>query len=149
MALLHTASETIGFMRKLESESAKFYQDLAERYKKDEDALLAFAKENGKWMTQIERAYYSVITDAIEGCNAFHLDPNEYALDTQLGKTASYADALGKALQIEEKIVKFYSDGNEQTKSLLADVPRNFAIVARKRNNDRLPKLRALIERES
>jgi hypothetical protein len=145
---LHTAAEVISFMRELEGKGAKFYTDLAEKYKKDEDVLLAFAKENEKYVKQIEGAYYSVITDAIEGCNAFNLDANKYALDTELEKCASYNDALAKAVQIEEQMLKFYSDGNEQSKSLLADVPRNFVIVARKRTENRLPKLRALMERK-
>ena len=47
------------------------------------------------------------------------------------------------ALAIEDKIIGCYNDGAEQSKSLLADVPRNFKIVARKRNN-RIPRLKSL-----
>ena len=143
---LHTASETISFARKLENESAKFYQDLALRYAQDEDVFLSFAEENGKNVVQIERAYYGVITDAIEGCFAFDIEPDGYTFKTELAENASYSDALDMAIEMEEKIIKFYSDAAEQSKSLMADVPRNFVIVAKKRNN-RIPKLRSLVEK--
>ena len=140
---LHTASETISFAKELEEMSAKFYEDLAQRYSKDEDVLLSYAKENKKYFTQIQRAYYSVITDAIEGGYAFDLDPDEHTLDTELPEKASYSDALDKAVEIEEKIVEFYTVAAEQSMSLMADVPRNFKIVARKRSN-RISKLKSL-----
>ena len=132
---LHTASETISFAKKLENESAKFYQDLSQRYTEGEAVFLSFAKENEKNVTQIERAYYGVISDAIEGCFAFNINPDEYTFTTELAEKASYSDALDKVAEIEEKIISFYTDAAEQSKSLMADVPRNFAIVAKKRKN--------------
>lgn len=143
---LHTASEVISFARKLENESAKFYQDLSQKYAQDKDVFLSWAKENAKNIVQIERAYYGVITDAIEGCFAFDVNPTRYALETELAEKASHTDALAKATEMEEKIVRFYSDAAEQAKSLMADVPRNFVIIARKRN-ERISRLRALIEK--
>jgi len=140
---LHTASETVSFAKELEEKSANFYENLAQRYSKDEDALLSYAKENKKYFTQIQRAYYSVITDAIEGGYAFDLDPDEYTLDTELPENASYSDAVDKVVEIEEKMIKFYTDAADQSMSLMADVPRNFKIVARKRRN-RIPKLKSL-----
>jgi len=143
---LHTASEAVNFARRLEDESGKFYEDLSQRYTQDAAIFLSFVQENKKNIAQIERAYYGVITDAIEGCFAFNINPNEYTFESGLQEEVSYADALGKAIKIEEKMVAFYSDAAEQSKSLMADVTRNFVIVARKRN-DRIPKLRSLIER--
>ncbi len=143
---LHTASEVISFTKKLESESAKFYQDLSLKYAEDGDVFLSFVKENGKNIVQIERAYYGVISDAIEGCFAFNINPDEYALNTEIAEKASYSDALAKAVDIEERIIKFYSDAAEQSKSLMADVPRSFTMVARKRSN-RIPKLKSLVGR--
>jgi len=137
---LQTASATISFAKKLEDESAKFYEDLAQRYTEGKDTFLSFAKENGKNIVQIERAYYGVITDAIEGCFAFNLNPDEYTVKTELAEEASYSEALDKAVEVEEKIIKFYLDAAEQSKSLLADVPRVFALIARKRS-DRIAKL--------
>jgi hypothetical protein len=140
---LHTASETISFVKELEEKSARFYEDMSQRYSKDEDIFLSLAKENRKYAAQIQRTYYSVITDAIEGGYAFDLESDEYILDTELPEKASYSDALDKAVEIEEKMVKFYTVAAQQSMSLMADVPRSFKIVARKRNN-RIPRLRSL-----
>ena len=90
---LQTCSETIGFAKKLENEASKFYEDLSTRYTKNKDAFLSFVEENNRYVVQIERAYYSVITDAIEGGFAFDLDPQEYTFGTKLPEDASYADA--------------------------------------------------------
>ncbi len=89
-------------------------------------------------------AYQSVITDAIEGCYAFALESDDYTFDTDLPDDASLSDAVNKALQIEEKIIGCYTTGAEQSGSLLADVPRNFKIVVKKRNN-RLEKLKSYL----
>jgi hypothetical protein len=141
--ILHTASETISFVKELEEKSAKFYEDLSRRYSKDEDVFLSFAKENRKYATQIQRAYYSVITDAIEGGYAFDLETDEYAFENELPEEASYSGALAKAVEMEEKILNFYTVATEQSMSLMADIPRNFKIVAKKRNN-RIPTLQSL-----
>ena len=141
--MLHTASEVISFAKSLEDESAKFYEDLSQRYAKDVDVLLSFAKENRKNVVQIERAYYGVITDAIEGCFAFNINPDDYEFKTELAEGASYSDALDKAIELEEKIREFYTDAAEQSKSLMADVPRAFMMVAKKRGN-RVAELRSL-----
>jgi hypothetical protein len=144
---LHTASEVISFAKELENKSAKFYQDSCKKYAKDEESLLSFAKENNKNVLQIERAYYGVITDAIEGCFAFNIEADKYTFEAELVDHTSYSDALGKAIKIEEKIKKFYLDAAEQSKSLMADVPRNFMIIAKKRTNRGLKLSSLLAER--
>ena len=68
---LHTTSEIISLARKLENESAEFYEELPRKYTKDEDVFHSFAKENRRNVVQIERTYYGVISDAIEGGFAF------------------------------------------------------------------------------
>jgi hypothetical protein len=141
---LHTASETLSFIRELEEKAAKFYEDLASRFPENGEDFLSFAKENRKYNKQIQMAYQSVITDAIEGCYAFDLESDNYSFETDLPQDAGLADAARKALAIEDKIVGCYSDGADQSMSLLADVPRNFKIVVRKRSN-RIEKLNALI----
>ena len=145
--IINTCSGAMSFAKELENASAQFYQNLSQTFVKDKEAFLSFAKENGEFIIQIERAYYGVITDAIEGCFAFHINPKEYALKTELAEKASYAEALAKAIEIEEKIIKFYSDAAEQSKSLMADVPRAFRMVAKKRNN-RQSTLRAVLDKK-
>jgi len=133
--MLHTTSEVLTLGRKLEEDLAKFYEELSRRYPKDEDVFLSFAKENRKNVVQVDRAYYGVITDALEGCFAFNMNPDDYAFKTELVEKASYSEALDKAMEIEEKIIKYYSVAAEQSKSLMADVPRAMAIIAKKRDN--------------
>jgi len=133
--IINTCSGAMSFAKDLENESAQFYQNLSQRLVKDKDIFLSFVKENGEYIMQIERAYYGVITDAIEGCFAFNIDTEEYAIRMDLAEKANYSEALAKAIEIEEKIIKFYSDAAEQSKSLMADVPRAFKMVAKKRNN--------------
>ena len=144
---INTASAAISFARKLEEDSAKLYEDLSQKYSESKDVFLTFAKENKKNVVQIERAYYGVITDAIEGCFAFNMNPDEYILKTELAEETSLSETLDKAVEIEEKIVKFYSDAAEQSKSLMADVPRAFTQIARKRQN-RESQLRSLLSKE-
>jgi rubrerythrin len=145
--IINTCSGAMSFAKELENESAQFYQNLSQTFVKDKEAFLSFAKENGEFIIQIERAYYGVITDAIEGCFAFNINPEEYALKTDLAEKAIYSEALGRAIEIEEKIIKFYSDAAEQSKSLMADVPRAFKMVAKKRSN-RQSTLKALLDKK-
>ncbi len=144
---LNTASEVISFAKKLEEDQAKLYNELAEQHSENRETWLSFAKENKKNVVQIERAYYGVISDTIEGCFSFKINPEEYVLDAELAKNAEYSDVLNKAVVMEEKIIKFYSDAAEQSKSLMADVPRAFAMVAKKRG-DRRAKLESFLHRE-
>ena len=141
---LHTASAVISFAKKLENESAKFYEDLSQKYATDKHVFLSFVKENRENVVQIERAYYEAITDAVEGCFAFNIDPDEYTFKTELAQKTSYSDALDKVAEIEQKMVKFYSDAAEQSKSLMADAPRTFMLITRKRGN-RETKLSSLL----
>ena len=140
---LQTASSVISFARELEEDSAEFYQELAQRYPQNEETFLAFAKENKKFVVQTERAYYGVISDAIEGCFAFDLDSEKYAMEIVLTESTEQADAVGEALKIEETITKFYTDAANQSESLMADVPRTFKLIVKKRG-ERAAKLESL-----
>lgn len=139
---LNTASAVISFSRELENESAKFYEGLSQRFNKE--IFLTFARDNKKYISQVQMAYYSVISDAIEGCFAFNCEPEKYAIET--GLTGDYLPMLNKALGIEEKIVGFYTDTAEQSKTLMADVPRVFMSIVNKRKK-RMLELASLIEK--
>lgn len=141
---LNTSASVISFARQLETDSASFYEKMAERYPKAAELCLAFSKENSKYITMIERAYYGVITDAIEGCFAFSVETEKYAFGKEPARGLGYADALNQAIEMEQKLVSFYTDAADQSKAFMADVPRTFLIVARKRK-DRGDKLRALL----
>jgi len=143
---LNTASETISFSRELEGESAKFYGNLAQKYADGKEEFLSFARENDKNITQVQRTYYGVISDALEGCFSFKgIDTDNYSVETKLPEGVSYAGALSMAVALEEIIVKFYMDAARVSKSLMADVPRVFERVAKKRN-ERILKLKALVK---
>ena len=95
--------------------------------------FLSFARENKKYIAQIERTYYEAITDAIEGCYAFDIDPNGYAFKVMMPEGVSYIEILNQALQTENKITKFYLDIANQSRGLMVDISRVFVMVARKR----------------
>lgn len=140
---LRTASETLSFLRELEEKAAKFYEDLAENFSDGKDDFLLFAKENRKYNKQVQMAYQSVITDAIEGGYAFNLETDDYAFEVDIPDGASLKDAAAKALEVEDKIMSCYSKGADQSDSLLADVPRNFRMILKKRKK-RLDKLQSM-----
>ena len=146
--ILHTASEGITLSKKLENDSAEFYESLAQRFDRDTGNFLSFAKENRKNVTQIERTYYGVISDAIEGGYAFNLDSDAYTIQVSIKEEATHADALRRTLEIEQTIIKFYTDAAEQSQSLMADLPRVFKLVVRKRA-ERIEKLESLLKSEA
>lgn len=143
---LNTSASVITFAKQLEADSIAFYEKMAERYPKGAELLLTFAKENRNYATMVERAYYSVISDAIEGCFAFGVETDKYTFEREPAKEASYAGALKQAIDMEQKLISFYTDAAQQSKALMADVPRTFLIVARKRKN-REDKLRTLLQK--
>jgi len=143
---LNTCSSVISFAKQLELDSAKFYETLAEKFADKKDVFLSSAKENGKAIVQVERAYYSVISDAIEGCFAFELDTDKHKIDTGTSNITGLTDALNKAIELEEQMILFYNDAAEQSKTLMADVPRAFTLVAKKRGN-RIQTLKSLLEK--
>jgi rubrerythrin len=134
---INTASAAISFARKLEEDSARFYEEVSRRYAKDKDIFLSFIKENAKNIVQVERTYYGVITDALEGGYSFKINPDDYAFKTEMVHGVSYSEALERSIEIEEKIIEFYSTGADQSKTLIADVSRAFTLIAKKRDNRR------------
>ena len=139
---LCTTSETISFGRELEEKAGDFYQALSQRFEEAKD-FSAFKEENRKFAIQIQRAYQSVITDAIEGCFAFKLESENYIVDTDLPEDIGFKEAVRKALAVEKTIVDFYTTAAEQSMSLMADIPRTFKLVVRKRSG-RLDRLKEL-----
>jgi len=143
--ILHTASEVISLAKELEDESARFYEKLLKAYTPGNNIFHDFIKENNKNARQIERAYYGTISDAIEGTFAFNLEADNYSLETGLAEGADLSTALNTAAGIEKLIIRFYSDAAGQSQSLMADVPRVFKLLARKRE-ERIEKVEALLK---
>jgi hypothetical protein len=132
--IIHTTAEGISLAKKIETDSAAFYQARAGDFPQLSETLQNFAKENQKFIVNTERTYFSAITDAIEGCFALNLETDNYILDTGKKSDASLAAFVKQATQIEEKIRKYYLDAGEQMKAQMTDVSRSFILTAKKRN---------------
>ncbi len=163
--LLHTASEVFSFAKRIEEEGARFYEQLAKRFSAiaemssarsgsgdtglaesgTAETLEQFAKENRRFSQQVERAYYGGISDALEGGFAFEIEQERYEGNTETSESTSLSEALSRAAEMEGRIRSFYVDAAAQSGSLMADLPRTFAQVA-KRKNRRLETIEALRE---
>ena len=99
--IINTCSEAISLARELERGSAEFYKNLAERNADNRDLFLSFAEENEKYVKQIERTYYGVISDALEGGFAFSLNPEDYALETGLAEKCNIR--RGDSMRYEDR----------------------------------------------
>lgn len=142
---IHTSSEGVSLARSLESKSAQFYEKVA---RQDLDALerfAAFPAENQRNARDIERTYYGVITDAIEGGYCLDLDSEAYAFDSEPEESSSLKSRLRQAATIEKKISSFYSDAAEQMSTLMADLTPLFQRLAKK-HRGRMDELEKLLE---
>ncbi len=143
--ILNTIAEGMSLAKKLENESGAFYEAAAKQFPQDAETFQTMAKENQKFIQQIDRAYYGVITDALEGCFALNLEADNFQINTKIAKGASYASVLNQAVKIEDTIINFYNTAAGQSRALMADVPRTFGLVAKKRES-RKEKLTSLIK---
>ncbi len=139
---LRTASQAFSLAKDLEEEAAAFYDQLGGWFPEHAEAFGGFAAENRRFRQQVERAYYGVITDAIEGGFAFDMETDGFALDTS--KPADLDAALDRAKDMEAKIIRFYTEAAEQSRTLMADLPRAFDQVVKRRNRRRIPALEEL-----
>jgi len=144
---LNTAAAVITFAQEVEEKSAKFYDECAKKYREGEEEFLSFVGENKKNVSLVKRAYYGVISDALEACFSFKgLRVDEYLFEAELGERATLPEILEMSMEMEDKIQRFYQRAGELSESLLADVPRALKKVAEKRN-ERKRKLESLLER--
>ncbi len=131
---LRTASEGISFARELETRLGAFYGAIGERWPEVRDVLAPFAAGSAKCIADVQRAYYGVITDAIEGGFCFELEPTDYPAADPSALPEDVEEAVAQAAVAEESICRFYEDAAEQSRGLLADMPRIFdRIVLRRR----------------
>jgi len=73
------------------------------------------------------------------GCFSFEdLDTDNYIFNQKLSADENYSNVLESAIEMEEKIQRFYLDSVEMSKSLLADIPRLFERIAQKRGNRKI-----------
>ena len=142
---LNTASSAVSFARTLEDDSAALYEEIARTYPEAGEPFSGFVRENKRHKTIVDRAYYWVISDALESGFSFEgLDTDDFPVEKRLAGNTTYEDALKTAITTEESILGFYRAASEASSSLMADVPRAFDRIVRKRDG-RLETLRAIL----
>jgi len=143
---LQTASAVISFAKNLENDSAAFYVNAAQTYPEAAEVFLPFSEENKRNRILVERTYYEVISDALEAGFSFEgLNTDDYSIKGESIGGESYSDMLNRAIEMEGKVQEFYLAAAEKSRSLMADIPRVFERVARKRDQRKL-KLSLLLE---
>lgn len=141
---IDAGNNAINFSRKLETESAAFYEAAADRFAADAEIFAALAKENKGFIDQIERANYGVIIDSIKGCFSFDIETDGYELGDAFSGSTGRTEAFKMAIEMEEKIIVFYTVAAEQSRHLVADVAESFDMVV-KRRSERISMLKALL----
>ena len=135
---LSTMAAVMTFVSKLENDAAAFYEAQADVYPELKDDFLAWSKENRKFEKQVKQTYFGVITDTLESNFSFEgLDTEDYDLSTSLEEGADVSATRQKALRLEETIRDFYMRSAQSCEGLMADIPRLFKKIAKKRE-DRL-----------
>ena len=133
-----TASTIISFSTDLEARSAALYEAMAERFPEQGTAFGRMARDCGKSSTLVTRTYQETVTDALEtGFSFANISLATYEFEADLPAGADLAQAVGKALALEETAIAFYSDVATSSESLLATIPRAFRRVAKTRRRRR------------
>lgn len=143
---LVTASAVVSYAKELEDRSSKFYEEASSKFITGKDIFTSFVVENRKNKAFVERVYYGVISDALEGCFSFEgIETDDYSLDDVLTENTDYKTVLLMATSMEEQIMAFYVAASRAAQSLMADIPKAFEKIARKRV-ERIVRLKPLID---
>jgi len=135
---LNTMAAVMSFVTRIEEDAASFYEECATQYPNMKDTLLSWSKENRKFEKDVKRTYFGVITDTLESNYAFEgLDTDDYVFETDVPEDTS--KVAERAYEIEAKIKAFYLRAAELSEGLMADIPRLFRKIAKKRENRRIP----------
>ena len=141
-----TASAVISFVERLENDSSKFYEGLAERFVENKETFRTFAKVCRKNKTLVIRTYQETISDALETGFSFEgVNLKDYAVERSLAGDVSYSDALRVAIELEKETCRFYLDVAERAQILLATIPKAFNSAAERRRKLRL-ELQSLLD---
>jgi len=139
-----TASAIISFAESLEDSSSTFYEKLAEKFVESKDIFQAFANTYKKTKMLVIRTYQETVSDVLETGFSFEgLNLKDYAVRTALSEDTCYTEAVGIAIELEEKAYKFYLDIAKQ--SLLATIPRSFTKAGEVRIKRKL-ELRSMLD---
>ena len=133
MRELKTASSVVNYIVDIESASAAFYIQAADRFAHMISMLEKLAKGNRKYGKRIKKVYYSAVTDALEtnfsfkGLKAMVVLPGAVEVESK-------AELLTQAIALERSIQAFYLEAAGQSQGLLADVPKAIARLAKERD---------------
>jgi len=141
---LNTAASVISYISKIEQESAEFYEKWSKPHEALKEAFSSFAKENTKSEKNIKRAYYNVVSDALETGFCFKGLIGDVIIPV-LHNDASVSEILGASLDLEKIIQAFYFRAAGLSKALLSDVARALERAAKFRTT-RVDKLRSMLE---
>lgn len=133
MKELKTASSVVNYIIAIESASADFYGQSAAAYSELQNALEKLAKENRKYGKRIKKAYYSAVTDALETNFSFKGLEAAVALP-EAGVWESATHLQRRAIVLEKSVQSFYLEAANQSKGLLADVPKAIMRLAKERD---------------
>jgi hypothetical protein len=137
-----TAASVITYLSKIELDSAMLYEQLGAVHEKLKASFEAFAKANKKNEQRVKRAYYSVVSDALETGFCFK-DLRADIVMPEFSKGASVSEVLNLAVSMEKKIQHFYVKAANSARALLPDVPRQMDKVSQERSK-RLEQLQAM-----
>jgi hypothetical protein len=139
---LETSAAVITYISKIENDSAEYYRTWGERQEEVKNAFLPFVKENLKFEKNVKRAYYSAVSDALETGFSFRGLKGEVSVPA-IEDGVSAADVVKACIEMEDAIREFYLKASDLSKSLLGDMSRAMARVAKSRDA-RLEKLESL-----
>jgi rubrerythrin len=137
-----TAASVITYLSKIELDSAKLYEQWGTLHEKLRDSFGAFAKVNQKHEQRVKRAYYNVVSDALETGFCFR-DLKADIVIPEFTKEASVSEILKLAVALEKEIRDFYMKAASSSRALLADVSRQMEKVSQERTR-RVEQLQAM-----
>ncbi len=143
---LNTAASVIKYVSRLELESGKLYEEWSKLHEKVRDTFEMFSRENKKNEEKVKRAYFSVVSDALETGFCFRGLEGELTIP-EFRQGVTVVEVLDLAIGLENEIKDFYVEAADLSRCLLADVTREMQKVANARDN-RISKLVAMLQSE-
>lgn len=138
-----TAASVITYVSKVELDSATLYEQWGKLHEKLRGSFEAFAKANRKNEQRVKRAYYSVVSDALETGFCFK-DLKADIVIPEFNNGASVSEVLKLAVRLEKEIQDFYVKAANSSRALLPDVPRQMDKVSQERAK-RVEQLQAMV----
>jgi hypothetical protein len=137
-----TAASVITFCSTFEKKSARIYEEWARTHEQFRDSFMAFAKINNRNEQRVKRAYYNLVSDALETGFCFSNLKTDIDIP-ESGNELNVLAILNTALEFESKIQQFYFSAARSSKALLADVSREMEKIAHERSK-RIEQLQAM-----